>query len=140
MKKEELIKHSTAITVASIFLCIPCLVISQESVSYTQMQADSGQRIYAQRCANCHGFNLEGFELAPALAGNLFTRRFGDGSADNLARNVLRMPPNEVGLSEEETAEVLAYLFSRNGVEVGTTPVSASLEVCLLYTSPRPRD
>ena len=81
MKKEELIKHSTAITVASIFLCIPGLVISQESVSYTQMQADSGQRIYEQRCANCHGFNLEGFELAPALAGNLFTRRFGDGSA-----------------------------------------------------------
>ena len=74
--------------------------------------------------------------MAPALIGNLFTRRFGGGSADNLARNVLRMPPNEVGLSEEETAKVLAYLFSRNDVEAGTAPLSASLEVLANYTIP----
>ena len=136
MKKEELINSLTTKIVASILLCIPFLVTGQESVSYTQAQADAGQQTYEQRCASCHGFNLEGFELAPALIGNLFTRRFGDGSADNLARNVLRMPPNEVGLSEEETAKVLAYLFSRNGVEAGTAPVSASLEVLANYTIP----
>ena len=136
MKKEELINPLTTKIVASILLCIPFLVTGQESVSYTQAQADAGQQTYEQRCASCHGFNLEGFELAPALIGNLFTRRFGDGSADNLARNVLRMPPNEVGLSEEETAKVLAYLFSRNGVEAGTAPVSASLEVLANYTIP----
>ena len=136
MKKEELINPLTTKIVASILLCIPFLVTGQESVSYTQAQADAGQQTYEQRCASCHGFNLEGFELAPALIGNLFTRRFGGGSADNLARNVLRMPPNEVGLSEEETAKVLAYLFSRNGVEAGTAPVSASLEVLANYTIP----
>ena len=108
MKKEELINPLTTKIVASILLCIPFLVTGQESVSYTQAQADAGQQTYEQRCASCHGFNLEGFELAPALIGNLFTRRFGDGSADNLARNVLRMPPTEVGLSEAETANVLA--------------------------------
>ena len=136
MKKEELINPLTTKIVASILLCIPFLVTGQESVSYTQAQADAGQQTYEQRCASCHGFNLEGFELAPALIGNLFTRRFGGGSADNLARNVLRMPPNEVGLSEEETAKVLAYLFSRNGVEAGTAPLSASLEVLANYTIP----
>lgn len=136
MKKEELIKPLTTKIVASILLCIPFLVTGQESVSYTQAQADAGQQTYEQRCASCHGFNLEGFELAPALIGNLFTRRFGGGSADNLARNVLRMPPNEVGLSEEQTAKVLAYLFSRNGVEAGTAPLSASLEVLANYTIP----
>ena len=136
MKKEELIKPLTTKIVASILLCIPFLVTGQESVSYTQAQADAGQQTYEQRCASCHGFNLEGFELAPALIGNLFTRRFGGGSADNLARNVLRMPPNEVGLSEEQTAKVLAYLFNRNGVEAGTAPLSASLEVLANYTIP----
>ena len=70
MKKEELINPLTTKIVASILLCIPFLVTGQESVSYTQAQADAGQQTYEQRCASCHGFNLEGFELAPALIGN----------------------------------------------------------------------
>ena len=48
------------------------------------------------------------------------TTELGNGAADNLARNVQRMPPNEAGLSGEETANVLSYLFSRNGVEAGS--------------------
>ena len=96
------------------------LVHSQENISYTEAQAIAGQQTYEQRCATCHGYNLEGFELAPSLGGNLFSRRFGDRSADYLARNLQRMPPNEVGLSQDETANVLAYLFSRNGVEAIT--------------------
>ncbi|MDD9889470.1 MAG: PQQ-binding-like beta-propeller repeat protein [Gammaproteobacteria bacterium] len=111
-------------------------LLAQENVSYTEAQAEAGQQTYEQRCASCHGYNLEGFELAPSLSGNLFSRRFGDSSADNLALNVLRMPPNEIGLSEEETANVLAYLFSRNGIEVGATPVSADLATLANFVIP----
>ena len=52
-----------------------------------------------------------------------------EGSATALLiilRNVQRMPPNEAGLSQEETANVLAYLFSRNGVEASTESLSAN--------------
>ncbi|NKB33028.1 MAG: PQQ-binding-like beta-propeller repeat protein [Pseudomonadales bacterium] len=121
------------------WLAISCFSISavaQDSVSYTEAQATAGQQVYEQRCATCHGFNLEGFELAPSLSGNLFSRRFGSGTADNLARNVQRMPPNEISLSEQDTANVLAYLFSRNGVAAGTAQVSADISVLANYTIP----
>lgn len=116
--------------------CFVGTAIAQEDVSYTLEQASAGQQVYEARCATCHGFNLEGFELAPSLSGNLFSRRFGDGSADNLARNVMRMPPNEAGLAEDEIAEVLAYLLSRNGVEAGSSLVSSDLNVLATYQIP----
>ena len=43
----------------------------RESV-FTAEQADRGQRLYAARCAGCHGENLLGIEMAPALAGANF--------------------------------------------------------------------
>ena len=108
----------------------------QEVVSFLDDQAVAGQEVYEQRCASCHGYNLEGFELAPSLSGNFFSRRWGDGTADNLARNVQRMPPNETGLSEDEAANVLSYIFSRNGIEAGSLALPADLDLLARYTIP----
>ena len=105
-------------------------------VTYTESQAASGQVLYDARCATCHGYNLEGFELAPSLSGNFFTRRWGSGTADNLALNVRRMPPNEVSLSELEATNVLAYLLSRNGVEAGDVELSTEIQTLANYTIP----
>lgn len=105
-------------------------------VSYTQNQALSGQEIYETRCASCHGYNLEGYELAPSLSGNFFTRRWGSGTADKLALNVRRMPPNETSLSQKEATDVLAYLLNRNGVEHGKTPLSSDVQSLANYTIP----
>ena len=105
-------------------------------VSYTQNQALSGQEIYETRCASCHGYNLEGYELAPSLSGNFFTRRWGSGTADKLALNVRRMPPNETSLSQKEATDVLAYLLNRNGVEHGKTPLSSDIQSLANYTIP----
>lgn len=110
--------------------------LGQENVSYSEEQSTTGQQIYEQRCASCHGFNLEGFELAPSLSGNFFTRRWGAGPADNLARNVQRMPPNEAGLSEGQVASVLAYILSRNGVEPGANLLPTNLEQLASLTIP----
>ena len=110
--------------------------VGQEVVSYLDDQAVAGQEVYEQRCASCHGYNLEGFELAPSLSGNFFSRRWGDGTADALARNVQRMPPNETGLSEEEAANVLSYILSRNGIEAGSLALPADLDLLARYTIP----
>ncbi len=110
--------------------------LGQEYVSYSEEQSTTGQQIYEQRCASCHGFNLEGFELAPSLSGNFFARRWGAGPADNLARNVQRMPPNEAGLSEEQVASVLAYILSRNGVESGANLLPTNLGQLASLTIP----
>ena len=47
--------------------------------SFTQAQADEGKQLYADRCANCHGANLEGVGT-PALTGASFIRRWAGGS------------------------------------------------------------
>ena len=110
--------------------------VGQEVVSYLDDQAVAGQEVYEQRCASCHGYNLEGFELAPSLSGNFFSRRWGDGTVDALARNVQRMPPNETGLSEEEAANVLSYILSRNGIGAGSLALPADLDLLARYTIP----
>src|ERR1700722_16655941 len=39
---------------------------------YTKEQADRGKGLYAQDCGSCHGDQLTGGEMAPALAGGDF--------------------------------------------------------------------
>ena len=39
---------------------------------YTPEQAQRGEGLYAQGCARCHGFDLLGGEMAPALADGQF--------------------------------------------------------------------
>src|SRR3569623_856194 len=46
--------------------------------SFTQSQADEGKQLYAERCANCHGAQLEGVGT-PALTGSPFIRRWASG-------------------------------------------------------------
>ena len=63
-------------------------------VAYTEAQATQGKLGYEEHCATCHGFNLEGFDLVPGLSGSYFAERWGDTTADQLASDVMRMPPS----------------------------------------------
>jgi alcohol dehydrogenase (cytochrome c) len=140
MQRNGFLKNTATIsffTLAGLSLAIHSShSVGQEVLSFLDDQAVAGQEVYEQRCASCHGYNLEGFELAPSLSGNFFSRRWGDGTADNLARNVQRMPPNETGLSEEEAVNVLSYILSRNGVEAGSLALPADLDLLARYTIP----
>ena len=70
---------------------------SMPQAGYTQPQANDGKQKYEQVCATCHGFELQGFELAPSLKGRNFEQRWGGKSADVLAMGLRRMPPNAPG-------------------------------------------
>jgi alcohol dehydrogenase (cytochrome c) len=123
----------------SIFAAVICASTANaqdNSVTYTESQASAGQAVYDARCATCHGYNLEGFELAPSLSQNFFSRRWGSRTADNLALNVRRMPPNEVSLSALDATNVLAYLLSRNGVEAGDLGLAEDIPTLANYTIP----
>ncbi len=111
---------------------LPLLVqAEQESVVYagfTAEQAVQGEQIYVQQCATCHGHNLEGFELAPSLSGNFFSRRWGDKPIAALAANLQRMPPTQAGgLGPQATSQLLAYMLQQNGVEAGGTALPEQL-------------
>ena len=97
---------------------------SQQVASYTLAQAAAGEAAYQQQCAACHGDNLEGFELAPSLSGNFFTRRWGGKAVSELAAELRRMPPEQVdGLDDRVYSNILAYLLQQNGAEASDNPL-----------------
>ena len=100
----------------------------QLTAGFTAGQAEQGAVLYEEQCASCHGYNLEGFELAPSLSGNFFSRRWGDGPVAALAANVQRMPPTQVGgLGAQANTQLLAYLLQQNGVEAGSAALPEDL-------------
>lgn len=90
---------------------------------YTESQAEAGQRVYANSCAQCHGDHLQGTGIAPALAGAAFLKKVQllDWSVNDL-RNVVvtMMPRSDPGsLSPKQYAEVLAYLLAEDCLPAG---------------------
>jgi alcohol dehydrogenase (cytochrome c) len=98
---------------------------------FTTEQAERGARFYGERCAACHGANLEG-ATAPALTGAKFANSWGKGSVfalsmgkaftvDDLAFFVTTtMPPGSAkDTAPDDHAAVIAYLLERNGFPAG---------------------
>ena len=95
---------------------------------YTDSQAKMGQRVYQQVCTQCHLDDLSGAERATILIGKPFLSRWNNLSLSDMV-NTIRdtMPPAATGsLSDEETANVTAYLLHKNKVPSGDTELSAN--------------
>jgi mono/diheme cytochrome c family protein len=90
------------------------LTLSLASAS-TSVQVEQGLQVYRQRCAECHGRELEG-GWGPALEGSAFRRKWT--SPDKLRAYLQQnMPFAQAGtLSLEEYVNVTAFLLDHNGV------------------------
>ncbi len=101
-------------------------------------QADSGAGLYAQRCATCHGTQLEGSALGPILSGQAFLSRYGGQSPADFF-NYLRanMPPggNEE-LSEDDYWNIVAHVMRSNGVADTNQPLTADADYPLASNIP----
>ncbi len=86
--------------------------------SFTALQAEHGQHVYAQHCAACHGAELAG-GAAPALAGPAFRAHWAwptQSLADLLTYTRKNMPLTAPGsLPNDDYVAILAFLLSRNG-------------------------
>ena len=80
---------------------------------YTREQADRGDKLYADRCARCHGEALQGIEAAPALVGTTFYTNWDGETLDALFERMrTSMPQDRPGsLTRAENADILAYLL-----------------------------
>lgn len=90
------------------------------AVPYTTEQAAAGGQVYQQRCAMCHGRQLEGSFEVPALTGrfvaNWAGRPVGDLSA-YLGRAMPQFAPGT--LAPDDTMRLVAFILQANGYPAG---------------------
>ncbi|MCL6251579.1 cytochrome c [Altererythrobacter sp. KTW20L] len=96
-----------------------------QSGVYTTGQADEGARIYAARCAMCHGAQLEGTVETPGLVGKFVANWAGRPLGNLFAYLGRAMPQNAPGtLSPEDTTALVAFILRANGAPAGSRPLS----------------
>lgn len=93
---------------------------------YTEEQAQRGEAVYHQECANCHGHELEGADMSPALSGAAFSSNWNDLSlADLFERIRISMPMDRPGtLSRQQNADVIAYILKANKWPAGAVALA----------------
>jgi S-disulfanyl-L-cysteine oxidoreductase SoxD len=97
---------------------------------YTEEQAKRGEVIYYERCGACHGPQLEGGDMTPALLGGVFTSTWNDLPLSDLFERIrITMPLNQPStLSRQQTADVTAFLLKSNKWPAGQTELPRELE------------
>src|SRR5215831_243701 len=90
---------------------------------YTEEQANRGRQGYSEQCASCHGPELTGGEMAPALAGGEFLAGWDGLTMGDLFERVrISMPQNAPGsLSGAQNADILAFVLASNKFPSGTS-------------------
>lgn len=109
---------------------------------YAEAQAAEGARVYAVRCAMCHGANLAGTVETPGLTGKFMAnwggRPVGD-LFDYLARAMPQSAPGSLGA--EDNARLVAFLLKANGAPAGASALPADSKALRLIAidAQRPR-
>lgn len=97
---------------------------------FTQAQADRGKASYDAECAVCHGSELGGGDVPPALVGEQFMGEWEN--VDTLFDRIRKtMPANaKVGqLSRQVNSDITAFILSYNGYPAGKTELETKDEV-----------
>ena len=92
---------------------------------FNQAQLDKGSAEYNTHCRTCHAAKGKG-ALGPALAGDVFKKRFGGQSVSDVADWVHQnMPQTAPGsLKDEQLYPIMAYILSLNDFTPGQTELT----------------
>lgn len=92
---------------------------------FTERQAERGQAIYNDHCAECHRPDLTG-ALGSSLVDGAFKRSWaGKPVSDLRAWIKANMPPNAPDtLPDDQLDPIVALILMKNGVAPGQTPLS----------------
>lgn len=97
---------------------------------YTDAQAKRGEQVYAETCSACHGSDLKGTTVVPALIGPEFESFWkGQPLGDLFEKVSTTMPKSAPGsLKPEQSADAVAYLLSMLKAPAGTVELAPKLE------------
>ena len=92
---------------------------------FTFEQAARGEKVYAERCARCHGDGLQGVESAPALTGTTFYATWEGETLDALFERMRSSMPQDApgSLSRAQNADILAHMLKVGGFPAGDVPL-----------------
>jgi mono/diheme cytochrome c family protein len=111
---------------------------------YTEEQSKRGEVIYADMCANCHGAELEGIDMSPALNGSTFSSNWNDLSVGDLADRIrISMPADRPGtMTRAQITEVTAFMLKANRFPAGSVELTQDLpfmkQIRILPEKPAP--
>ena len=93
---------------------------------YTAEQAERGDSLYAKGCAECHGPDLAGDDMAPPLVGDDFLWDWNGLSVGDLFERLrVSMPDGDArSMTNQEKADVLAFVLLKNDFPVGETELA----------------
>lgn len=93
---------------------------------YAPRQVERGKTVYVEICLRCHGETLLGGDDARALVGETFMARWSGKALWDLFDITRRTMPDDgpAVLTRAQTANLMAYLLSANGVPAGQTDLT----------------
>ncbi|PZU09103.1 cytochrome c [Sphingomonas sp.] len=120
-------KPVQTLALCAIAIVLPGLAIAQAAGSaassgvYSPAQAARGQAKYSAVCASCHGEDMAGVDVAPALTGGTFAGNWKGQTAGDLATRIRTTMPldNPGSLGAAASADLAAFILSRNGYPAG---------------------
>ena len=106
---------------------------------FTAAQAELGAQAFAHDCAACHGAELQGSAIGPALKGAALLDQWGGAPAHELVDYIrTNMPPAAAGsLDDAAYAAVFAFLMRENGVAPADHALAADSAALAGQTIPR---
>jgi cytochrome c len=99
---------------------------------YTEEQAKRGGALYVERCVHCHGATLSGaVDGAASLTGQTFYGNWNGVTLDLMLDRVRSTMPVDkpASLSRQQTADLLAFVFSANKFPTGKTELPRQAEM-----------
>jgi nitrate/TMAO reductase-like tetraheme cytochrome c subunit len=97
---------------------------------YTEEQAATGAKTYAQSCAPCHGANLEG-GAGPALKGASWQQLYGGAKLLTVWGEIKGPMAQYAGttFTTQQSLDLLAYLLEQNSLPAGKQPLADTREL-----------
>jgi mono/diheme cytochrome c family protein len=96
---------------------------------YSDTQGKRGEELSKTACVTCHGNELAGSDLAPALQGDDFKGVWTGRTAAELFDKIQStMPADKVGtLKPPESADLVAYILKINGYPAGAAELASEM-------------